>query len=97
MKKYYIKYYADFANTYNLGYAETPEEEAHAEQNGWERITRREAERKCAAENQRRKTDEMFSGYASNLIFPVTWTNDDYWRNERNLYQDGYVVCRIKP
>lgn len=42
-KKFYV-HYGDFANTYRLAWAETPEQVEEAEKRGYERITRKEAE-----------------------------------------------------
>lgn len=94
MKKYYVRYYKDFSNTYDLRYTETPEEELAAKQKGYERIPRKEAERLCSAENYRRKHDEAFSGYADNVILPFSYPDDRDWRNDRRMYLDGYIVCR---
>ena len=57
MRKYFINHYRDFGNTYNLAYTDTDAQAAEAEANGWERITRKQAESKCAVENRARKTD----------------------------------------
>ena len=92
MKRYYAKYYLDFSNTYNLAYAETESEEKQAKEQGYERITRKEAEHLCALENQRRKDDPAFSHYADTVILPIGY--DDYWRNDRNMVLSGYIVER---
>lgn len=70
MKTYYIKYPRNFANEYNLCYCETPEERKAAEAAGWEKITRKEAIRKCAAERWARKNDPAFSGFGDVAIAP---------------------------
>lgn len=95
MKKQYYVWYGDFGNVYNLFWAETPEQVKLAEENGYTRITRRQAEKLCAEENNRRKFDGNFSGYADNLIFPIDC--DEYERdllNNRSLYVDSYIVNR---
>lgn len=69
-KQYFVHYYRDFGNCYCLLYAECPEDFA-ALPDGAERITRREAEQLCRRENERRKYDQAFSGYASNVIAPA--------------------------
>lgn len=95
MKKQYYVWHGDFGNVYNLYWAETPEQIKLAEKNGYSRITRRQAEKLCAEENNRRKFDGNFSCYADNLIFPVDC--DEYERdllNNRSLYVDGYIVNR---
>lgn len=91
MKRYYIKYYNDFSNAYNLVWAETPEQIAMAEADGigWERISRREAEKKCSAENERRKYDCSFSGYADSAIYPIDY--DGCAVNDPRMYKDGYL------
>jgi hypothetical protein len=54
MKRFYV-HYGDFANTYRLAWAETPEQVEEAEKRGYERITRKEAENLCAEENRRKR------------------------------------------
>ena len=93
MKRYYVQYYARFANTYNLAYAETEAEAEQAEQQGYERITRKEAEHLCSVENQRRKYDQAFSYYAPTIILPIGYDGD--WRNDRRMRQTGYIIERI--
>lgn len=92
MKRYYVKYYLNFSNTYNLAYAETEAEEKQAKEQGYERITRKEAERLCAQENQRRKDDPAFAYSADTVILPIGY--DDDWRNDRHMALDGYIVER---
>lgn len=43
----------------------------------WEKITFNEAKRLCKEENQRRKTDLSFSGYADRFIYPEGFTDTD--------------------
>ena len=90
MKKYYINYYRDFGNTYNLAYTDTDAQAAEAEANGWERITRKQAESKCAVENRARQTDPAFSGYADSLILPYGYDGD--WQNDRHAEKVGYII-----
>lgn len=92
MKKFYV-HYGDFANTYRLVWAETPEQVEEAENNGYERITRKEAENLCAEENRRRKENPSFSGYASNVIYPVEYV--DNWENNEKMYKDRYIIDYI--
>ena len=94
MRKYFVKYWADFGNTYNLAYTDTDAEAAEAEANGWERITRKQAESKCADENRARQTDQAFSGYADSLIYPFGYDVD--WRNDRRAAKVGYIVTLSK-
>lgn len=93
MKKYYMKQYLNFRNAYNLAYAETPVEEKIAAGEGYEQITRKQAEKLCAEEKERRKHDQSFSGFADNFILPIGY--DDYWPNDRNMVKNGYIIERI--
>lgn len=99
MKKTYYIWNGDFGNVYNLYWAETPEQIKLAEENGYTRITRRQAEKLCAEENNRRNYDSNFSGYADNLIYPIGYEGihakwDLY--NRRDVVCNGYVV-EYKP
>jgi len=97
MKHYLVNYWKDFGNTYTLAWTEAGSaEEQAAIENGWERITRKEAIRLCVEERERRRTDEAFSGYASEKVFPLSLIqNDDFdgdiewWMNTN----DGYIYC----
>lgn len=95
MKKQYYVWYGNFGNVYNLYWAKTAEQIKLAKESGYTRISRRQAEKLCAEENNRRNHDSYFSGYADNLIFPIDC--DEYERdllNNRSLYVDGYIVNR---
>lgn len=92
MKKFYV-WFGDFSNIYDLVWAETPEQVEEAENNGYERITRKEAENLCAEENRRRKENPSFSGYASNVIYPVEYV--DNWENDEKMYKDRYIIDYI--
>lgn len=65
-KAYYVRYYRDFGNTYNL-YWLPDGEPAPA---GLERITCKKAVDLCKQERDRRKYDQAFSGYADAWIWP---------------------------
>lgn len=65
MKKFFVRYTADFGNTYDLCYTEDG-----SEPEGYERITRKEAEGKARAEARRRKDDPSFAYYAPEYITP---------------------------
>lgn len=96
MKKYFILYTRDFSNTYDIVYAETPEQEQQAVAKGYERITRREAERLCRAEMDRRQDDPAFSGYASAEILPIWYPAEERdWRNDSRMVKNGCIVERI--
>ena len=68
-RAYYVRYPRDFANEYSIRYtvggAELPADD------GWERITRREAERLARAERARRRWEPSRSGYADADIYPA--------------------------
>jgi len=72
MKHYFVCYTRDFGNTYDLCYTEdgsTPE--------GYERITRKEAEKNARAEARRRKDNPNFAYYAPEYITPYFPGDDD--------------------
>lgn len=83
-KAYYINYYRDFSNTYNLCW--TWEDEPAPE--GWQRITRKEAVQKCKAERQARRDDPAFSGYADAYIYPASGK----YNAMRPVCADGYAI-----
>lgn len=89
MKKYFVHYYLDFGNTYNLYWAETPEQLAIAEEKGYERITRKKAEQLCADENERRRNDGNSAYYATSAIYPIDCNHD---LDERYMTKDGYLI-----
>ena len=94
MRKYFVKY-GEFANTYSVCYTENESEETQAIERGMERITRKEAERLCARESERRKENPAFSGYASDVILPFGYDGD--WRNDRRLGKIGRLIARRRP
>lgn len=91
MKKYYYKNTRGFANTYIVCWAESPAQIAYAESHDYDQITRRDAEKLCAAENRRRKYDQSCSGYASTVIKPIDFDSD--WLDpDRDLDVSGYIA-----
>jgi hypothetical protein len=96
MKKYYVNYYRDFANTYTLAWAETPEQVKTAKEAGYQQITRKKAEALCAKEKEERKQNPSFSGYADTVILPIDYpATERDWRNDHKLEQRGNIVYRI--
>lgn len=96
MKKYYYKNTEGFSNTYALTYTETAEEDAKVLSEGYERITRKEAERLCKAEREREVYDSAFSGYADSVILPCWYpVRDRDWRNDSNMVLNGCIVERM--
>lgn len=77
MKKYYVRYPRNFANEYSLVWADSEHPMPDPEDNGWERITRKQAIYLAASEADRRKTDVNSSGYADDYIFPW-WIEGTY-------------------
>lgn len=65
-KAYYVEYYRDFGNTYNL-YWLPDGEPAPAR---FERITCKQAIELCKQERYRRRYDQAFSGYADTWVWP---------------------------
>lgn len=95
MKKQYFVWLGDFGNVYSLYWAETAEQIKLAKENGYTRITRRQAEKLCVEENDRRNYDSNFSGYADNLIYPVDYEGGhsaSELYNHRNVFRNGYLV-----
>lgn len=96
MKKFWKKNTLGFANTYALVYTETTNEEQQALSEGYDRITRKEAESLCRAERDRREHDEAFSGFADSVVLPIWYpVNDHDWRNDWHMEQHGYIVEKI--
>lgn len=99
MRKYYVNYmrhYRNYRNAYSLRYTETPEQDALAISQGYERITRRQAISLCRAERDRRKYDPSFSCYASDVISPVTpYDYDDEWMYDPHMIKIGYFIERV--
>ena len=93
MKRYFVHYYRDFGNTYNLYWTDSPEME-NVLPSGAEQITRRQAEALARAERDRRQYDEYFSGYASDAIFPADYPQDKDIRNDLRYKLRGYIWNR---
>lgn len=85
MKKYYVRYPRNFANEYSLVWADSEHPMPDPEDNGWERITRRQAIRLAAAEADRRKTEWNFSWHSDQYIFP--WWIECLWEE---IYHPKY-------
>lgn len=71
MRKYWVQYWRNFGNTYNLFYTENPEEESMLPGNA-ERITRKKALQLAREESDRRKFDGAFAYYAPETIAPLS-------------------------
>ena len=70
MKHYYINYYRNFSNTFTICWVEAgSKEEKEIERDpSWERITRKEAIRKCANERDSEKIRNY--SFGSTVIAP---------------------------
>ncbi len=96
MKKYYIHYYRDFGNTYNLYWTDSEEMECKLPQ-GAERITRKEAEQFARSERERRQFDQSFSGYAASAIYPSDYDGKcGDIRDSRDHELVGYIWEKIR-
>lgn len=93
MKQYFVHYYRDFGNTYNLFYTENAEETKAAIESGYERITRKQAIELCRAEIRRRKDNPAASGYADSAIYPFSAGQDEDFENYP-WTKNGYIVER---
>ncbi len=91
MKKYYVKYYG-FSNVYDLAYTTNNEQEKQAETEGYERITRKQAEKLISREKERRQYDQSFSGYAPIIIYPIDFNAET--ENENNFIIRGNIAER---
>lgn len=89
MNSYYVHFWHDFGNTYNLYYA--PSGQPVPEQ--WEKITRKDAIRYCTDERHRRRADPAFSGYADAYIFPAFCGQLPDWQHAEIMREfSGYIV-----
>lgn len=93
---YFVHYWRDFGNCYHLYYAPAD----FVPPSGWERITRKEAERLARAEKQRRKYDPAFSRFADAYIFPHDWNREEedlFWSVARGKIEiDGVILRRVE-
>lgn len=89
-RAYYVHYYRNFGNTYNLYWALGGE----AVPANWERITRKAAISLCIRERDARRQDPAFSGYGDTRIYPAAWASVDPYTVPCGPYtMDGpYIV-----
>ena len=80
MKKYYIEYYRDFANTYNLYSVENEADQdaLHKIAPTAKRITLKDARRKIREERWARVNDQAFGGYGDTSITPAAVALEKY-------------------
>lgn len=93
MKKYFVKYYG-YSNVYDLVYTQNEEQEKQAEKANYERISRKQAEKLCAREKDRREYDQAFSGYAPIKIVPIDFDSEKEDMYSSRFTIDGYLVIR---
>lgn len=86
-RKYYVRYWNNFSNTYELYYTDNGE----AVRDDFEQITRKEAIALCVEEKRRRKYDQAFSGAAATTIVPYGYRDDGNIWNDKMYYLDGYI------
>lgn len=92
MRKYYVHYYRDFGNTYNLYWTDGLESEA-ALPDGAERISRKRAFELARRERDARKYDPAFSGYADSYIYSPLYSAEAHEFYGQPFYvTDGYIV-----
>lgn len=91
MKKYYVKYYG-FSNVYDIAYTSNEDQEKHAVNEGYERITRKQAEKLIRREKERRQYEQSFSGYAPIIIYPIDFNAET--ENENNFIVCGCIAER---
>ena len=92
MKKYYINYYNNAANTFELRWTDNKEDEEAAIAEGFKRITRKEAIEKCKNERERVKRGEH--KFADTIIvpfLPAMIRNTIGWDMNALKTKDGYV------
>lgn len=96
MKKYYLGKTADFANTYDLVWADGEEMEKAVPEE-YERITRAEAIRLCVQEKERQRYDPAFSGFAPTCIYPADYRAiiSGPIENSRRHCLNGYIWEKI--
>lgn len=96
--RYYVHYYNDFCNSYNLYHA--PADFVPPAEWEWQRVTRKRAEELARLEKWRRKSDPAFSHYAGTYIFPHDWDrehDDLFWSIARGKIEiDGVIIRRVE-
>ena len=94
--RYYVRYWRDFSNCYELYHAPAD----FVPPSAWERIRRKNAERLARAEKYRRATNPAFSHYADAYIYPHDWDrehDDLFWALARGKLEiDGVILRRVK-
>lgn len=100
-KNYYVRYYRDFANTYNLCwcYERNKNAKVKLEEDGFHRISKERALDLVYQELYRRRFDQSMGGYADSVIYP--WNYDamfdgyddvDEHTGWNKFYKDGDII-----
>ena len=94
MKRYYVNYYDNFANTYNLVWTDDMHREPE-NMTGYDRISRKMAEKLAVKERSARKNDASFAYKADAHIFPIDYEPpyDGFSPcNDKRIVFNGYLV-----
>lgn len=90
-KKYFVVYYQNFSNTYNLYWTDCKEMEERLPAEA-KRISRKEAEGLCADENRRRKHDRGSAFFADSAIYPSDFDGCNYdIETSKRHRKNGYI------
>lgn len=88
MKKYYIRYYREAGNTFELRWLDNKEDEEIAIAEGFKRITRKEAIKKCI--NAREEERVTGKAWGSTDILPLNIKPNSYLSDFNT--DDGYII-----
>ena len=94
MRKYYIRYWANFGNTFNLLYVDDAMDIKIPD--NWERITRKEALSLARNERTLRKSDPNFAYYGDAEIYPANYHFDDDIINNMRYKLINHIWEKVK-
>lgn len=95
-RKYFVHYYRNFGNTFNLYYADTPDQLTAIPEAAQE-ISYKEAKQLAHDERLARKHDPAFSGYGDVAIYPADYPHDQCdIRNDPRYRLVIYTYERIR-
>lgn len=87
MKKYYIRYYREYGNTFELRWIDNEEDEEIAIAEGFKRISRKEAIQKCINAREEKRVNGF--AYGSTEILPLNIKPNSYISDFNT--DDGYI------
>lgn len=87
MKKYYIRYYREYGNTFEIRWIDNKEDEEIAIAEGFKRITRKEAIKKCTNAREEKRVNGVT--YGSTEILPLNIKPNSYLSDFNT--EDGYI------